>query len=308
MTFSIHSSPHKIVERVEKANPDFKLYYEKTKRKGYILEPLWREVNSSSSFHGPNGTGGVIRDFRGSHEKSASLMADITKEIQTNNFVKDKFKFRNRLTVGSRVDISRYLSGDSRCWNSVRKTRSKAMTVRVFAPMGGLGNITRKELRTCGALSVSVTEAIESMGINVELWASCICGDMLRPYCNKYNVQEKDMDAICTLIKIKDSEQYCDYGMIEYITGDSYFYRNIVFKDRYLSAMTRADDGLYLRGDGGSYNFKKEALQDDEDFISDFDIVVPRIYDINDAKKWLENDFLNDIETNISKINGGKKE
>jgi hypothetical protein len=95
--------------------------------------------------------------------------------------------------------------------------------------------------------------------------------------------------------------------MIEYITGDSYFYRNIVFKDRYLSAMTRADDGLYLRGDGRSYNFKKEALQDDEDFISDFDIVVPRIYNIEAAKKWLENDFLNNVEYNISKINGGKE-
>jgi hypothetical protein len=234
-------------------------------------------------------------------------MADITKEIQTNNFVKDKFKFRNRLTVGSRVDISRYLSGDLRCWNSVKKTRSKAMTVRVFAPMGGLGHVSRKELQICGALSVSVTEAIESLGINVELWASCICGSMLRKYNNIKQIQEEDEDAICTLIKIKDSEQYCDYGMIEYITGDSYFYRNIVFKDRYLSAMTRVDDGLYLWGDGRSYNFKKEALQDDDDFISDFDIVVPRIYDIDEAKKWLENDFLNDVEYNINKINGVKE-
>jgi hypothetical protein len=307
MTFSIHSSPHSIVERVEKANPDFKQYNEKTKRSN-IIEGLWWQASQKSMFHGPEGTEGVIRDFRGSHEKSASLMASITKEIQTNNFVKDKFKFRNRLTVGSRVDISRYLSGDSRCWNSVRKTRSKAMTVRVFAPMGGLGNITRKELQTCGALSVSVTEAIESMGINVELWASCICGDILRVYENKGQSQEENKDAICTLIKIKDSEQYCDYGMIEYITGDSYFYMNIIFKDRYLSAMTRADDGLFLCGDGWSYNFKKEALQDDEDFISDFDIVVPRIYNIEAAKKWLEKDFLNDVESNINKINGGKEE
>lgn len=245
----------------------------------------------------------VESEFHGDHAYEAGLMFHVEQELKSADFFKKRFVFQDRLTCGQRVNVGRYLAGDARCWSSVRRKATKNFAIRVFAPMGGLGVVSAKEMRVCGALTCAVVEAIEQNGICTEVWASCECAHVLG--CRTgITLGEREAnglcgsgwDDVCTLVKIKDSSEYTDYGMLNYITGNNGFYRNIVFKTRVLCGVNLLPLGGKFTFMGASRNFDRENIPPDEAFDSSLDIVLPRIYEIEEAKKYLANDFIKQFD------------
>lgn len=304
MNYSVYDSPNKLVDYIasdgngiykELKDAPFPKYAKRS------MQSNFDDITTGNIFYGMNGTKGVVKEFYGSHVFDAKSMSSLVCEISNMDFHKDSFKFIDRQTSGMGVNVGRYLSGDQRCWYSMRKQRKPNLAIRVFAPFGGLGNVSQNQMKVCGALSCAITDMLETIGINVELWASCVINSVLQSHDDKaYDFIYENSSHLCTLIKLKDSEQYCDYGIINYVTGNSHFYRNIVFKDRLLYGLKlHLSTGMkVLSHDIGdsSYNFEQHMIPDDPDHDKALDIVVPRIYDIDQAKHWLENDFMKKLK------------
>lgn len=283
MIYSIHTSPAHAVEAALGVKDPITGEY---KRPQFITEDKaisdWRYYTNHSSFSGS--TEIVAKEFYGDHSYESKITASIERNILTNEYFQSKFQFHSRQRTGQRVDIPRYLAGDPRHWFSMKRTNVKRISVRVFAPMGGVYDVTKKDMEVCGALTCAAVEVLESNGIGVELWASCVSEGC--------RYENKDTD-ICTLIKLKDVGQYTDYGMINYITGNSWFYRNIVFKDRIIASCR---NGGKYKSVGGSVNFRRNLIPQEDGYDIDLDVVIPRIYNIKVAKSWIENDLMKSCE------------
>lgn len=295
MYYSVFASVQDVVKQAH--NPpnweQLKQQYPKDRYEVERMENEWNSFVYGGSFHG-GGLAAVTKKFEGDHSYEATITANIESQFESENFYKKKFRFHNRQIQGQRVDIPRYLNGDPRYWFSVKKIPMPNRAVRVFAPMGGLYGISSRQMQVCGALSCAICEALEANGIAVELWASCCCSrifgfrDGLSDEERSRIAVDRDWRDICHLVKLKDSSQYCDLGMINYVTGDSGFYRQIIFLDRIYAGAKRYASGVKYTSCGGSYNFSKDLIPPDEDHNVETDIVVPRIYDIEEAKRWLE--------------------
>ena len=166
-----------------------------------------------------------------------------------------------------------------------------AQAVRVYAPIGGLANVSKEEMQVCGALTCSVVEKLESEGINVELYAAYSIVDFFH---ERVNPLDNDGCKVCGLIKIKDSSEYSDLGMISYVTGNDHFYRNIVFKSRVKFAYdVFMQTGIKSNCDGNyhSSNFLEEYILPDGEYTKKNTIVIPRIYHMDSAIQWFNNKF-----------------
>jgi hypothetical protein len=281
MQYSVYSSPEELVKACN-TKPDLKGV-------GYDASYEWKNITDGEEFYGGS-TAHMTKEFYKEHSYEAKLTANIEDQFDTEKFYKKRFKFQTRQTVGCRVDIPRLLNNDPRYWFSVKKIVAENRAVRVFAPMGGLGDVTESELRVCGATTCAVVEALEANNIAVELWASCCSHSVFRVGISYNGVKDGTENDICQLIKLKDSSQYSDLGMINFVTGHHGFYRNFVFKDRILTALKldNANVDISFLGMGSSYNFPKEYIPQDEDHDASKDIVIPRIYELSRAKKWAE--------------------
>lgn len=304
MNYQIYTSVKDAVEAVRDFDAiNFKDQSLKHYSLSYSLEHAkdeWEQFSKSGDrFYGGT-TENVIKKYEGDHSYEAKIISSISEQLESEDFFKKKFKFHTRQIVGCRVDIPRYLNNDPRYWFSIKKRNTPEKAVRVYAPMGGLSWVTAKEMRVCGALTCSIVEALEAIGINVELWASCRVNDVFSISSNLSKEQENavrsdsDYSSLCHLIKIKDSSEYCDLGLINYVTGDNGFYRNIIFKNRILEGcrLCASGAGLMYSGCGGSSNFTRDLIPSDEEYDTEKDIVVPRIYDMDEAKKWIESKMM----------------
>ena len=291
MNYLIHNIENILVEAEN--TPDWESARKKyPNESGYInsdMKCMWDFLTRGTVRHGK--TRDVIEECRGEHEYEAHIMSDKSNEIMSDDFMKKRLTFRNKQLVGQRVDIPRYLSGDQRCWFSVKKIKRIAQAVRVYASIGGAFNITKNQMQVCGALTCSVVEKLESEGINVELWAAYSIGDFFH---KRVNPLDNDGCKVCGLIKIKDSSEYSDLGMISYVTGNDHFYRNIVFKSRvkfaydvFMQTGIKSNCG----GNYHSYNFLEEHILPDGEYTKENTIVIPRIYDMYSAIQWFKNKF-----------------
>lgn len=292
MNYLIHNSVEQMLVEAENA-PDWeaaiKKYPDKSKYINNDMKWKWNSLTKGTDFNGK--TGEVIEECRGEHEYEARIMSDKSHSMMSDDFMKKRFTFRNKQLVGQRVDIPRYLSGDQRCWFATKKIKKIAQAVRVYAPIGGAGNVSKEEMQVCGALTCSVVEKLEREGINVELWAAYRIGDFFH---KRVNPNDNDGCNVCGLIKIKDSSEYSDLGMISCVTGNDKFYRNIVFKSRVKFAYdVFMQTGIESSCEGGyySYNFLKEYILPDGEYTKKNTIVIPRIYNMDVAKQWLNNKF-----------------
>ena len=301
MEYSIYANIQDITKRFQ-TTPDWEWYSSK-----YPLcksDVAWAKSTWNIIVGEWNGgtTEKVLETLNGPHSYEAELTTHIADNMLTNEFYKKKFKYRNRQMCGQRVDIARYLSGDQRCWSTVKRERVVNPSIRVYAPMGGTGEIKEKEMRVCGAMTAALCEALETEGIGVELWACCCAAGVFRQ-----GKKCSDDNDIAQMIKIKDSSTYCDFGLISYITGSSGFYRNIIFKDRILAGldvMVRTGGKKVFNGIGGSYNFREWTIPKDEDNEFNKDIILPRIYDMDRAKEYLEEN----IEKVVTQVKGNAYE
>ena len=297
MNYLIHNSVEKMLVEAENA-PDWEAARKKyPNESGYInnnMKIRWDCWTNGTAFHGK--TSEVISECRGEHEYEARIMSDISRDMMSDDFMKKRFTFRNKQLVGQRVYIPRYLSGDQRCWFATKKIKKIAQAVRVYAPIGGSGNVSKEEMQVCGALTCSVVEKLESEGINVELWAAYSIGDFFH---ERVNPLDNDGMKVCGLIKIKDSSEYSDLGMISYVTGNDYFYRNIVFKSRVKFAYNVfMQTGIKSKCGGNchSSNFLEEYILPDGEYTKKNTIVIPRIYHMDSAIQWFNNKFYKEEE------------
>ena len=292
MNYIIHDSVEKMLVEAENA-PDWeaarKKYPNEISYINHCMKGNWDFWTKGTAFNGK--TGKVIDECRAEHEYEARIMSDKSHNMMSDDFMKKRFTFRNKMLVGQRVDIPRYLSGDQRCWFATKRMKKIAQAVRVYAPIGGMLNVSKDEMQVCGALTCSVVEKLESEGINVELWAAYFIPDFFRQRVNPF---DDDGIKVCGLIKIKDSSDYSDLGMISYVTGNNHFYRNIVFKSRVKFAYdVFMQNGIKSNCDGSyhSSNFLEEYILPDGEHTKENTIVIPRIYDMDAAKQWLNNKF-----------------
>lgn len=292
MNYLIHNSVEQMLVEAENS-PDWEAARKKYPNKsGYInhyMKGSWDSWTKGTAFNGE--TGKVIEECRGGHEYEARIMSDKSHSMMSDDFMKKRFVFRNKQLVGQRVDIPRYLSGDQRCWFATKKIKKIAQAVRVYAPIGGSGNVSKEEMEVCGALTCSVVEKLESEGINVELWAAY---SIINFFYQRINTNDDDGMKVCGLIKIKDSSEYSDLGMISYVTGNDHFYRNIVFKSRVKFAYDVFMQTGIQSNCSGSYsssNFLKEYILPDGEYTKENTIVIPRIYHIDSAIQWFKDKF-----------------
>lgn len=295
MNYSIYHSPTEIIEST-KSEENLKLYKDSSEMCDYETAQYYIETteNGNERFLGKTDT--VIGEFYSPHSYESNETYKIIGDISGIESKKFAMKYCNRQTSGIGVNVGSYLSGSQKCWYTVKKQRTPTRMARVFAPMGGIADITDEEMRVCGCVSCIVTEYIESMGINTELWASCVCNEVISRY-NSVYLDNQD-NCLCTLIKIKDSEQYCDYGMINYITGNHHFYRNIIFRDRVFAACRKyqEDKSFGYGGMGSSFNMTDNMIPFEQSEEFGFHIVIPRIYSKEAAKEYLENTFMNKVK------------
>lgn len=292
MNYLIHNSVEQMLVEAENA-PDWeaarKKYPNESLYIDHIMKYSWDAWTKGTALTGK--TSKVIDECRGEHEYEARIMSDTSIDMMSDDFMKKRFTFRNKQLVGQRVDIPRYLSGDQRCWFATKKIKRIAQAVRVYAPIGGLSDVSKEEMQVCGALTCSVVEKLESEGINVELWAAYSIGDFFH---ERVNPLDNDGCKVCGLIKIKDSSEYSDLGMISYVTGNNYFYRNIVFKSRVKFAYdVFMQTGIKSKCDASyhSSNFLEEYILPDGEYTKENTIVIPRIYHMDSAIQWFNNKF-----------------
>ena len=297
MNYLIHNSVEKMLVEAENT-PDWEAARKKyPNERVYInhdMKRVWDYWTNGNDFNGK--TGKVINECRAEHEYEARIMSDKSHSMMSDDFMKKRFTFRNKQLVGQRVDIQRYLSGDQRCWFATKKIKKIAQAVRVYAPIGGMGNVSKEEMQVCGALTCSVVEKLESEGINVELWAAYSIPDFFH---ERVNPLDNDGMKVCGLIKIKDSSEYSDLGMISYVTGNDKFYRNIVFKSRVKFAYDVFMQTGIKSNCGGNYhssNFLEEYILPDGEYTKKNTIVIPRIYKMNEAIQWFNNKFYKEEE------------
>lgn len=234
------------------------------------------------------GTKRVIEKYNTPNPYEAKMVANMKNEIEIgDNCIKNRFSVCNKQTTGFMVDVKRYLDGDQRHWFSVKKKKHEYPYVRIFAPMGGIASVENREMMVCGALTCAVVEAFEKNCINVELWAACCAGSVVR---------NTDDSSICQMVKIKDASQYCDLRTIYFITGYSGFYRNIVFLDRILTA-SKVGTNAFI-GIGCSYNFQRRYIPEFGGEECRNAILIPRIYNKQEAKEWIEDNLNSIVEVN----------
>ena len=292
MNYLIHNSVEQMLVEAENA-PDWeaarKKYPNESRYINHDMKGSWDSWTKGTDFNGK--TSDVINECRGEHEYESHIMSDKSNEIMSDEFMKKRFTFRNKQLVGQRVDIPRYLSGDQRCWFATKKIKKIAQAVRVYAPIGGVGNVSKEEMQVCGALTCSVVEKLESEGINVELWAAYSIVDFFH---ERVNPVDDDGRKVCGLIKIKDSSEYSDLGMISYVTGNDKFYRNSVFKSRVKFAYdVFMQKGIKsnCRGNYRSSNFLEDYILPDGGYTKEHTIVIPRIYHMDSAIQWFNDKF-----------------
>ena len=292
MNYLIHNSVEKMLVEAENT-PDWEAarmkYPSESECIDFTMKRRWYILTKGTDFNGE--TCKVIEECRGEHEYEARIMSDISHSMMSDDFMKKRFTFKNKQLVGQRVDIPRYLSGEQRCWFATKKIKKIAQAVRVYAPIGGLVGVSKEEMQVCGALTCSVVEKLESEGINVELWAAYFIPDFFR---QRVNTNDDDGMKVCGLIKIKDSSEYSDLGMISYVTGNDKFYRNIVFKSRMKFAYDVFMQTGITSNCGGKYhsfNFLEEYILPDGEYTKKNTIVIPRIYHMDSAIQWFNNKF-----------------
>ena len=290
MNYLIHNSVEKMLVEAENA-PDWeaarKKYPNESRYINQMMKYYWDLFTNGTVKYGK--TRDVIKECRGEHKYEAHIMSDKSNEIMSDDFMKKIFTYRNKQLVGQRVDIPRYLRGDQRCWFSTKKIKRIAHAVRVYAPIGGVCNITKDQMQVCGALTCSVVEKLESEGINVELWAAYFLQDFFH---QRVNANDDDGMNVCGLIKLKDSSEYSDLGMISYVTGNDQFYRNIVFKSRVKFAYdVFMQTGIKLNSNHRSSDFLEEYILPDGEYTKKNTIVIPRRYHMDSAIQWFKNKF-----------------
>ena len=261
--------------------------------KGYNKTHINRCVLNDDHFHGNHEK--LYKKYK-NHDvkKEAGIMNGVLSDINTADFEEQKWEFRQRLEEGDVIDINRYLDGQEKFWAGVKRVMRTKQVVRVYFNIGGNCNRSAEELAVSGALAVTLTEILESMGIGVELWGCGFSTDLAE------NENRDDVNG-GTLIKLKASDEFSDLGMINYVCGNSHVFRNQMFISWCKMCHEHNLKAAYALGHCRDASLSDIGLTEEE---AENAIVVPHFYTVLEAKQWLIDIFNNLKET----LRGKKKE
>lgn len=249
----------------------------------------WEDWSSSrGGFHGNFQT--VVKTIA-THDvkREASMLSGVMDEINSADFIERSWEYRQRLEEGDIIDVNRYLDGHEKFWCGVKRAWRTKQVVRVYVGFGGNCGRSKEELAVCGAVAVTLTEILESMGIGVELWGIATSSGLFT-----------NRDDGETLIKLKGSDEFADLGIINYITGNDTVFRNGVFRS-WCKLAER--EGFVLECGLGRMKIPSAEDIGLEDCEAKTAIIVPQLFNIPEAKQWL----LNLMKALPSKM-GDKKE
>lgn len=240
----------------------------------FRCKALYDNTESGNGFHGNQEK---VYEKYATHkvEKESSLVNDVMGEFKSLEFDEVKWKFAQRLVEGDSVDVNRYLDGQEKCWLGVKRQRKRKKVVRIYSEFGGHCGRSANELAVNGAMAVTLCEILESMGIGVELWACTYTKDV------GYN----DID-ILEMIKVKASDEFADLGMINYVTGNNHVFRNTAFRN-WGRILHENDKGDLSWGLGHHGNLTMEILEGRQEDKADGTILIPSIYNVEEAKRWM---------------------
>lgn len=221
----------------------------------------------------------------------ASMLSGVMNEINSADFIERSWEYRQRLEEGDIIDVNRYLDGHEKFWCGVKRAWRTKQVVRVYVGFGGNCGRSREELAVCGAVAVTLTEILESMGIGVELWGIATSSGLFT-----------NRDDGETLIKLKGSDEFADLGIINYITGNDTVFRNGVFRSWNKLAER---EGFVL--DSGLGRMKIPSAEDIglEDCEAKTAIIVPQLFNIPQAKQWLL-DLIKALPSKMGDKKGGE--
>lgn len=254
----------------------------------------WQTLEDSrDGFHGS--WSNVKKRFH-NHDvnKEASLTAGIMSEINCADFTEARWEFKQRMEEGDIIDIGRYLDGQEKFWCGVRRCIATKRVVRVYMGFGGSCGRDADELAVCGAAAVTLTEILESLGIGVELWGVASSTGLL------VNPNGPD-DHGQVVIKLKDSDEFSDLGMINFICGNDAVFRNGVFRSW---VKLGEEEGRRLDsclGYSREPKLDEIGLCDEEKQCA---LVMPKMYSVSEARSWL----IDLINNKIKFLTGERKE
>jgi len=203
----------------------------------------------------------------------ASLTDDIIDEICTTDFSEMKWKFMQQLEEGDSVDVERYLAGQERCWNGVRRVPKQRKAVRVYVNFGGNCGRSKEELAVAGAVGVTFAEIMESMGVSAEIWGVHFNHGM-DAYGNDY----------VDMVKLKAQNEYSDLGLINFMLGDAGVFRNGFFRTWTAAAARNGFDTAFGLGQSRLCSLDMLGLTPAEQKSA---VMVPQLFSVEDAKAWL---------------------
>lgn len=244
-------------------------------------------------FHGRFGA--VYSKWRDHNvKKEASMMDGIISDINASEFKECSWVYKTRLEEGDSIDINRFLDGHEKFWCGVRRVMKDKKVVRVYLNIGGSCGRSREELAVCGAVGTTVCEVLESMGIATELWAASMSRNLFDYSDGKYTNGG-------TVVRLKDSNEFADLGMINFICGDSHVFRNIIFRSWWMLGERIKQQPSGCLGQHAELSMDDLGLEEEE---RDGVLIIPSLYNVEEARKYLIN-FFNGVR---EKQTGEKKE
>ena len=267
--YNIFNSPYEFFEKTKAITKG--TFSSKFSRAREILEEC--ETCEDGGFNG--NWKKVCKKFADAEfEDEASLTSETIDEISTVDFNEIKWKFQQRLTEGDGVDVERYIAGQERCWYGCRRLPRSRQAIRIYINFGGNCFRSSKELSISGAMGVTFAEIMESMGIAAEIWAV------------HYSVgMDADGNDYVEMIRLKQQNEYCDFGLVNFMLGNDGVFRNGIFRANCYHAMKNGNDVSWGLGQSRSANLDILGLTEEEKQSS---IVVPQVYSKEAAVKWLE--------------------
>lgn len=214
------------------------------------------------------------KKFRGhdmTHE--ASLASGIMSEINCADFTEARWEFKQRMEEGDIIDIGRYLDGQEKFWCGVKRCIGTKRVVRVYVGVGGNCGRSARELAVCGAAAVTLVEILESLGVGVELWG-------VSPSTRLF----EDGNHGQTVIRLKDSDEFADLGMINFVCGNDAVFRNGIFRTWIKLGEEEDKECQSSLGQSREPNLDELGLCEEEKQTA---LVMPKMYSTSEARSWL---------------------
>ncbi len=188
-----------------------------------ISSACWRYMNyscSPSDFNnGGNGSAWVIEQSRKPHKPPKRIGSQQPiGEVADARLFGNRWEYRLRLEEGDDADVEAALAGEERAWSSSRKRMRQTRSVRLLVQFGGDSRRTKKELEAVGRNIVDIASGLEGAGFAVVITAYA-----------KSVAHDGEGYGYLTSIDLKSMSEYADYGAINYVCGDNYLLRTLVF-------------------------------------------------------------------------------